>query len=43
VLVWCVYDATAGVVERLRAETDGWADVRRVPFEPMGADVRALD
>jgi homoserine kinase len=43
VLVWSVYDATAGVVERLRAETAGWADVRRVPFEPMGADVRALD
>jgi homoserine kinase len=43
VLVWSVYDATAGVVERLRAETAGWAEVRRVPFEPMGADVRALD
>ena len=25
VLVWSVYDATAGVVERLRAEADGWA------------------
>ena len=36
VLVWSVYDATAGVVERLRAETDGWAEVRRVPFEPRG-------
>jgi homoserine kinase len=43
VLVWSVYDATAGVVERLRAETAGWAEVRRVPFEPQGADVRALD
>jgi homoserine kinase len=42
VLVWSVYDATAGVVERLRAEVDGWADVMRVPFEPQGADVRAL-
>jgi homoserine kinase len=42
VLVWSMYDATAGVVERLRAETDGWADVMRVPFEPQGADVRAL-
>jgi hypothetical protein len=30
-------------VERLRKLTDGWADVRRVPFEPQGADVRALD
>jgi homoserine kinase len=43
VLVWSVYDATAGVVERLRAECEGWAEVRRVPFEPQGADVRALD
>jgi len=42
VLVWSVYDATAGVVERLRAVTEGWAEVRRVPFEPQGADVRAL-
>ena len=25
------------------ARSDGWAEVRRVPFEPMGADVRALD
>ena len=41
-LVWSQYDATAGVVERLRDETDGWADVLRVPFEPQGADVRAL-
>jgi homoserine kinase len=43
VLVWSVYDATAGVVERLRTLTDGWAEVRRVPFEPQGADVRALE
>jgi hypothetical protein len=27
----------------LRAETDGWAEVRRVPFEAMGAEVRAVD
>ena len=42
VLVWSQYDATAGVMKRLRAETSGWADVMRVPFEPQGADVRAL-
>ena len=42
VLVWSQYDATAGVVERLRGEAEGWADVMRVPFEPQGADVRAL-
>jgi homoserine kinase len=43
VLVWSLYDATAGVVERLRDEVEGWATVRRVPFEPQGADVRALE
>jgi homoserine kinase len=42
VLVWCQFDQTAGVVERLRAATDGWASVQRVPFEPTGADVRSL-
>jgi hypothetical protein len=42
VLVWSQYDATAGVVERLRAAANGWADVMRVPFEPQGADVRSL-
>ena len=42
VLVWSPYDATAGGVERLRRETERWATVLRVPFEPQGADVRAL-
>lgn len=42
VLVWCQYEATAGVVEALRAECAGWADVLRAPFEPTGADVREL-
>jgi homoserine kinase len=42
VLVWCHYDQTAGVVEALRRETAGWADVLRAPFESQGADVRAL-
>jgi homoserine kinase len=42
VLVWSQYDATAGVVERLRAQAAGWAEVMRVPFEPQGADVRSL-
>jgi hypothetical protein len=31
-----------GAVTALRREAEGWADVRRVPFEPMGADVRDL-
>ncbi|MGZ6694243.1 MAG: homoserine kinase [Solirubrobacteraceae bacterium] len=42
VLVWCHYEMTATVVEALRRECDGWASVIRTPFEPMGADVRAL-
>jgi homoserine kinase len=42
VLVWCHYDQTAGVVEALRREAAGWAEVMRAPFESQGADVRAL-
>jgi homoserine kinase len=42
VLFWCHYEATAAVVEALRREAEGWADVMRAPFESMGADVRAL-
>ena len=42
VLVWCHYEATAGVVEALRREAEGWAHVMRVPFESQGADVREL-
>jgi homoserine kinase len=42
VLVWCHYDATAGVVEALRREAEGWAQVMRAPFEPQGADVREV-
>jgi homoserine kinase len=39
VLVWCAGEATGGVVERLRAECAGWADVRHVAFAPRGAEV----
>ena len=42
VLFWCHDDQTAGVVEALRREAAGWADVIRAPFESRGADVRAL-
>jgi homoserine kinase len=42
VLVWCHYETTAGVVESLRREAEGWARVMRAPFEPQGADVREL-
>jgi homoserine kinase len=40
--VWSHYEATGGVLERLRGMVDGWAHVMRAPFEPQGADVRAL-
>jgi len=42
VLVWCHYEQTGTLVEALRQEAEGWADVMRAPFESMGADVRAL-
>ena len=29
-------------MERLRAQSDGWATVMRAPFEATGADVREL-
>ncbi|MEJ7783779.1 MAG: homoserine kinase [Solirubrobacteraceae bacterium] len=42
VLVWTHYEQTGGVVEALRREAGGWAQVIRAPFEPQGADVREL-
>jgi homoserine kinase len=42
VLVWCQYEHTGMVMERLAAEADGWAAVLRAPFEPHGADVSEL-
>jgi homoserine kinase len=42
VLVWCHFESTGAVLERLRAEADGWAHVLRVPFASTGADVREL-
>ncbi|MFN8175411.1 MAG: homoserine kinase [Solirubrobacteraceae bacterium] len=42
ILFWSPFDQTGALVGRLAAEVDGWAEVRRVPFEPHGADVSAL-
>jgi homoserine kinase len=42
VLVWCQYEQTAAVVQRLQHEAQGWATVIRAPFESQGADVREL-
>lgn len=41
-LVWTRYETTGAVTQALRSEVGGWADVVRAPFEPAGADVRAL-
>jgi len=40
--VWTHYEATGGVIAALRARCDGWAEVRRVPFEEEGASVVAV-
>jgi len=42
VLFWTQMEATGAVIESLKAETQGWADVIRAPFESEGAHVRAL-
>lgn len=42
VLFWCRADQTGAVVERLRSQAGGWAELLRVPFEPQGASVTSL-
>jgi homoserine kinase len=42
VLVWCFYEQTGAVVEALRGEIEGWAELIRAPFEPQGAYVGGL-
>jgi homoserine kinase len=42
VLVWTHYEQTGGVLEGLRRAAGGGVAVRRVPFEPQGADVRKI-
>jgi homoserine kinase len=42
VLVWCFWQDTGKVVESLGDLAEGWAEVRRVPFSPLGADVTEL-
>ncbi len=42
VLVWSHFEQTGGLVEALRREAGGWADVLRAPFEVTGARVHAL-
>jgi homoserine kinase len=42
VLVWTFWQNTGKVVEALRERAAGWAEVRRAPFSPLGADVPEL-
>jgi homoserine kinase len=42
VLVWCFYEQTGAVAEALSGEIEGWATLRRAPFEPQGAYVGEL-
>ncbi len=42
VLLWSFWQDTGAVADAARAAADGWAEVRRVPFSPLGADVPEL-
>jgi homoserine kinase len=42
VLVWTFWQSTGKVMGALREHVDGWAEVRRAPFSPLGADVPEL-
>jgi homoserine kinase len=42
VLLWVYFEQTGALMERLRAEATGWAELRRLNFVAGGADVEAL-
>jgi homoserine kinase len=42
VLVWTFWQSTGDVIKKLNERVGDWAEVRRVPFSPMGADVPEL-
>jgi homoserine kinase len=42
VLVWTFWQSTGGVMKALNERVGDWAEVRRVPFSPIGADVPEL-
>jgi homoserine kinase len=42
VLVWTTWQDAGKVAEALEARAAGWAEVRRLPFTPLGADVPEL-
>jgi homoserine kinase len=42
VLIWTFWQSTGNVMKKLSDRVGDWAEVRRVPFSPMGADVPEL-
>jgi homoserine kinase len=42
VLVWTTWQDAGGVAAALEERCAGWAEVRRLPFSPLGADVPEL-
>jgi homoserine kinase len=42
VLVWTTWDEAGGVATALKERCADWADVKRLPFEPLGVDVPEL-
>jgi homoserine kinase len=42
VLVWTYWQSTGKVVDALKRHVGDWAEVRRTPFSPLGADVPEL-
>jgi hypothetical protein len=42
VLVWTTWQDAGNVATALEERCAGWADVRRLPFSPLGADVPEL-
>jgi homoserine kinase len=42
VLVWTTVEDAGGVAAALKERAEGWAEVRRLPFEPLGVDVPEL-
>ena len=42
VLVWTTWEEAGTVAAALKERAEGWAEVRRLPFEPLGVDVPEL-
>jgi homoserine kinase len=42
VLVWCYWQDSGKVADQLASHVEGWADVLRAPFTPLGGDVVEL-